>query len=138
MYKKTPVISVLLLLCTQDAMAVEWTSIIKDKDQEVFVDIDSYNVEDGYPYISAKTIFNKNQTHVLNKNSINYAYSIKKMQFNCKKPFYKIKTMTFYDQQQSLIGSHQAATDFQSIHPNTNEFSIGQLTCQVHRMLGGQ
>ncbi len=46
-----------LLTISINVMAVEWDSIIKKADYEIFVDIDSYNVANGFPYFLTKTIF---------------------------------------------------------------------------------
>lgn len=118
-------------------MAEDWTSIIKNNDYEVLVDIDSYNVEGKTPYITAKTIFESSQTHLLNKKKIQYATSIKNMLFNCAEQAYKTKSIELYDKKNKLLVLEKEVSAFKKIQSNTTEFSIGQLTCQVHHMLGG-
>jgi surface-adhesin protein E len=128
-----------ILLCSiPSAMATEWTSIIKNNDYEVLVDIDSYNVEDNAPYMTTKTIFNKPQTYALSNKKFQYSTSIINIQFNCAEPQYKTKSIALYDKKNKLLALEKELSEFKKIEANTQEFSIGQLTCQVHQMLGGQ
>jgi len=118
-------------------MAEDWTSIIKNNNYEVLVDIDSYNVEGNTPYITAKTILESSQTYLVNQKKIQYATSIKNMLFNCAEPVYKTKSIELYDKNNKLLVLEKEVSAFKKIEANTTEFSIGQLTCQVHQMLGG-
>ncbi len=126
----------LLSLSMTNAIAVEWTSIIKDVDHEVLVDIDSYNVSDGFPYLIAKTIYQKPQTFILPSEETQYLVSIAKLQFNCKKPMYRTRSIQLLDNKQKLIDTIKISSQFKKLEMNTDAFSIGQLTCQVHQMLG--
>lgn len=137
MQPRLRILTILLLCSTSPAMAEDWTSIIKNNDHEVLVDIDSYNVEGNTPYITAKTIFEAPQTYSLNKKKVPYATSIKSMLFNCAEPAYKTKSIELYDKKNKLLVLEKEVSAFKKIEPNTIEFSIGQLTCQVHQMLGG-
>jgi hypothetical protein len=128
-----------LLLCSiSTAMAADWSSIIKNKDAEILVDIDSYNVAGKTPYIIAKTIFVMPQTYSSNNKIIQYSTSIKQMRFNCSEATYKTESIALYDKKNKFLMSEKLVTNFKKIEANSTEFSIGQLTCQVHQMLGGQ
>jgi hypothetical protein len=137
MKKRFSVMTVLLLSSISSAMATEWTSIIKNNDYEVLVDIDSYNVEGNMPYMTTKTIFNKPQTYTLKEKSIQYSARIQSMQFNCVQPQYKTKSIALYDDQNKLLALDKNVSAYKKITGNSQAFSIGQLTCQVHSMLGG-
>jgi hypothetical protein len=137
MKKRFSVMTVLLLSSISSAMATEWTSIIKNNDYEVLVDIDSYNVEGNMPYMTTKTIFNKPQTYTLKEKSIQYSARIQSMQFNCVQPQYKTKSIALYDNQNKLLALDKNVSAYKKITANSQAFSIGQLTCQVHSMLGG-
>lgn len=137
MQTKLHTLTLLLLCSTSPVMAEDWTSIIKNNDYEVLVDIDSYNVEGNTPYITAKTVFENSQTYLINKKKIQYETSIKKMLFNCAEPAYKTKSIELYDKKNKLLVFENEVSSYKKIESNTKEFSIGQLTCQVHQMLGG-
>ena len=129
----------ILLACSiPTAMAIEWTSIIKSKDYEIFVDIDSYNVEGNYPHLISKTIFNSPQTYLLNNKEMQYFITIQNVEFNCNEPLFKMKSIDLYDLNSELLTSKKGSAAFKKINANTHEFAIGQLTCQVHQMLAGQ
>ena len=136
MQKKLSLLAVLLLTIT-DVNAVEWTSIIKDAEHEVLVDIDSYNVAQNYPYLIAKTIYQQPQQFIKPQGKTDYYMSVAKLQFNCKQPQYRMRTIKLMDKKNNLIDTVKINSGFQTIERNTDEFSIGQLTCQVHQMLGG-
>lgn len=120
-----------------NAMAVEWTSIIKDSEHEVFVDIDSYNVSDNLPFLVAKTVYESPQHFTLPDQKTQYSISMAKFQFNCQQPLYRIRTIQLMNKKDVLIDTVKINSGFQTLTANTDEFSIGQLTCQVHQMLGG-
>lgn len=129
----------MLLVCSvPNVMAIEWTSIIKNKDYEIFVDIDSYNVEGSYPYLISKTIFNRPQIYSLNNKDMQYFVTIQNAQFNCDEPLFKVKSIDLYGLNSELLASKKGTAAFKKINANTHEFAIGQLTCQVHQMLAGQ
>lgn len=137
MQTRLHILPILLLCSASPSMAEDWTSIIKNNNYEVLVDIDSYNVEGNTPYITAKTIFESSQTYLVNQKKIQYATSIKNMLFNCAEPVYKTKSIELYDKNNKLLVLEKEVSVFKKIEANTAEFSIGQLTCQVHQMLGG-
>jgi len=130
-------VTTLLSFSMTNAMAVEWTSIIHDANHEVLVDIDSYNVSEGFPFLIAKTIHQKPQTFVLPSEKTQYLVSIAKLQFNCKKPMYRTRSIQLLDNNKKLIDTIKINSQFKKIEANTDAFSIGQLTCQVHQMVGG-
>jgi hypothetical protein len=138
MRKTLTTTAMLLLFTTIDAAAVEWTSIILKPEYEVLVDIDSYDVAEGYPYIITKTIFKREQIFVKNKLNIQYAYHVKNTQFNCKTPLFKVKSTDFYNSKGKVLASDKKPVAFKAISPSSDEFAVGQLVCQVHKMVGGQ
>ena len=127
-----------LLTISIQTMAVEWNSIIKKADYEIFVDIDSYNAASGMPYFLTKTIFKKNQSLTINQKLISYQYEVKNTQFNCRQPLFKVTSIEFYSQKNKLLSLEKLTGEFKPITSGSDEFSIGQLACQVHQMLGGQ
>lgn len=118
-------------------MAVEWTSIIQDTKHEVLVDIDSYNVSDNHPYLDAKIIYQTPQTFTLPDHKIEYSISVATFQFNCKQPVYRVRAIQFKTKKNKHIDTIKISSHFKKLEMNTDEFSIGQLTCQVHQMVGG-
>lgn len=137
MQTRLHILPILLLCLASPAMAEDWSSIVNNNDYEVLVDIDSFNVEGNTPYITAKTMFKSSQIHSLNKKKIQYVTSIKNMLFNCAEPVYKTISIALYDKKNKLLVLEKKASAFKKIGVNTQEFLIGQLTCQVHQMLGG-
>jgi phosphorylcholine metabolism protein LicD len=120
------------------AFSADWSSIIKKQDYEIFVDIDSYDVVEGYPFIVTKTRFKNAQMVTLNQQKIQFIESVKNQQFDCKNPRFRTTSMRLYDKKNKLKGSDTQVTVFQPILAGSNEFAVGQLTCQVHQMVGGQ
>jgi len=135
-HKKLTVLTLLLMPLTE-VTATEWTSIIKDAEHEVLVDIDSYNTSGGYPYLDAKITYYTPQSITLADQTVTYAMRIAKYQFNCTKPLYRMRTMQLMTEQNKTIDTIKISGSFNKLEQNTDAFSIGQLTCQVHQMLGG-
>ncbi len=127
----------LLLSFQTEIMAIEWTSIIKDAEHEVYVDIDSYNVSEQLPFLVAKTIYQQPQTFVGANQKIQYAISVSKLQYNCQQPLYRLRTIKLFDQNNNPLKAFNINSNLKKLEPNTDAFSIGQLTCQVHQILGG-
>lgn len=127
-----------LISYSNQIVAEEWSSIIKKSEYEIFVDIDSYNQENGWPFMTTKTVYIKPQ--LLNKkpSSSTYITHVAEWQFNCKNPVYRMRFSTFLDQKDKVIGQQTPMKNFQTIPTGSDIFAIGQLTCQVHQMVGGQ
>ena len=121
-----------------NAMAVEWNSVIKKPDYEILVDIDSFNVAQGYPYILTKTVFKKSQPYSNQTKLINFQYQLKNIQFDCKQAMYKVTAIDFYSKKQKLLLAEKPSKQFMPIIAGSDEFSVGQLVCQVNKMVGGQ
>lgn len=136
MHKQLGILAALLFNYSH-VMATEWTSIIQDAEHEVFVDIDSYNVSDQLPYLVAKTIYQQPQSFVSANKTIKYAISIATLQYNCEKPVYRMRAIQLLDKKSKPIKTFKINAQFKKLVSNTDAFSIGQLTCQVHQMLGG-
>lgn len=128
----------LLCFTASSCFATDWTTIIEKDHYEIQVDIDSYKVEKSLPLMTIKTLHKTAQQHAKDANTIDYVNSIEKMQFNCQQPYYRILSTQLFDQTKQLVWANLKATDFRKIEMETDTFSIGQLTCQVHQMLGGQ
>ncbi len=122
----------------QSAQALEWSSIIKTADYEILVDIDSYKVIAGKPYMTTKTVYNTPQTYLANPKSVQYQARLEQTLFNCKQPEFKQLSIALLDAAENTLYRDEQATSFQPIAHGSDTFSIGQLTCQVHQMLGGQ
>ncbi|MDG1073733.1 MAG: hypothetical protein P8O76_02070 [Methylophilaceae bacterium] len=136
MRKQLGVLAVLLFNYSH-VMATEWTSIIQDAEHKVFVDIDSYNVSNQLPYLVAKTIYKQPQSFVSANKTIKYAISIATLQYNCEKPLYRMLAIQLLDKKSKPIKTFKINAHLKKIVSNSDTFSIGQLTCQVHQMLGG-
>lgn len=136
MRRKLTLLTTLLFSYTE-VMAIEWTSIIKDADHEVYVDIDSYNVSEQLPFLVAKTIYQQPQSFVTANQKIEYFISISKLQYNCQQPLYRLRTIKLLDKNSKTLNAFKINANFKKLEANTDAFSIGQLTCQVHQMLGG-
>lgn len=132
-------LSAWLLCCTTSSCyAVEWSTIIEKKEYLIQVDIDSYKVEDLLPTMTVKTVYQSSQSLLAQHDrAIAYTSSIKRMQFNCEQPYYRIKTKQLFSETDLPVLADMKATAFKKIETGTDMFSIGQLTCQVHSMLSG-
>jgi hypothetical protein len=138
MNKKQLTALTLLLVAANNAFCAEWSSIIKNADHEIFVDIDSYDVANGIPYILTKTTFKNTQSLHLNKKSVMYQYQVKNTLFNCKQAVFKVTSIDFYSKQNQLLITQKPTTALMPIITGTDEYAVGQLVCQVHQMVGGQ
>jgi len=127
-----------LLTISMQVLAVEWDSIIKKADYEIFVDIDSYNALNGLPYFLTKTIYKKTQPLTRNKKLISDQYVIKNTQFNCQQALFKVTSIDYYNQQNKLLISDKLTAAFKPILAASDEYFVAQLACQVHKMVGGQ
>jgi len=135
---KNLLIATTLMSFSINTLAVEWTSIITKPKYEILVDIDSYDMANGYPFILTKTVFKQEQSLLTKAPNKPYIYTIKKMQFNCKNPLFKVNSTDFFNRKDKLVGKDNAKHEFSPIIQGTDEFSVGQLVCQVHQMVGGQ
>ncbi len=128
----------LVLTAPLNALAIEWSPIINKPDYEILVDIDSYKAIQDKPMMTTKTIFKAPQNHISPAKSIQYISRIEATQFNCRKPQYKPLSLKLYDAKKRLLLTEQQTDEFQPITQDSDLFSIGQLTCQVHQMIAGQ
>lgn len=138
MNKKQLTAIALLLVIADNAFCAEWNSIIKNADYETFVDIDSYNVTNGLPYILTKTIFKNTQSLNLNKKTVMFQYQVKNTLFNCKQAMFKVTSIDFYSKQNQLVIRQKPTAALMPIMAGTDEYAVGQLVCQVNQMVGGQ
>ena len=120
------------------AQAIEWSSIIKSADYEIMVDIDSYKVSAGKPYMTTKTVFKSPQTYLANPKSVQYLTRLDKTQFDCKEPQFRQLSVELLDASEKVLYTDKQANHYQPIPYGSDTFSVGQLTCQVHQMLGSR
>lgn len=138
MHQKMTAAAWLLCFTASSCFAADWTPIIEKDDYQILVDIDSYKVEASLPLMTIKTLHKTAQTQQTDQKAVTYQSSVKNMQFNCQEPYFRITSEQLFDQANQLAFANMQATDFKKIEMGTDTFSIGQLTCQVHQMLGGQ
>ena len=127
----------IVLCCTIfEAAAADWTSISKTKQDEVLVDMDSYNESAGIPYISTKTLYVKPQNYRQNSLKFSYSESHSTTQFNCSAHTYKINSTQFYSANKKLVGSEKGDISFKAIAAGSKNSELASLVCQVHKMVG--
>jgi hypothetical protein len=119
-------------------VAEDYTSIIKKKEYEIFVDIDSYGQQNNLPFITAKTVYSKPQLRSKTLTKKTFLKHVTQLQFDCKNPLYRLRLSHYLDQKNKIIDQDSSMQSFQAIPAGSDIFSIGQLTCQVHQMVGGQ
>ncbi len=128
----------IFLCCTAFcASAADWTSISKTKQDEVLVDMDSYNESAGIPYISTKTLYAKPQNYHQNSLKFSYSESHSTTQFNCSAHTYKINSTQFYSANKKLVGSEKGDMSFKPVTAGSKNAALSELVCQVHKMVGG-
>ena len=128
----------IFLCCTAfGASAADWTSISKTKQDEVLVDMDSYNESAGIPYISTKTLYVKPQNYRQNSLKFSYSESHSTTQFNCSAHTYKINSTQFYSVNKKLVGSEKGDMSFKPVTVGSKNAALSELVCQVHKMVGG-
>ena len=128
----------IVVCCTIfEAAAADWTSISKTKQDEVLVDMDSYNESAGIPYISTKTLYVKPQNYRQNSLKFSYSESHATTQFNCNAHAYKINSTQFYSANKKLLGSEKGDMSFKPVTAGSKNAALESLVCQVHKMVGG-
>ncbi|MCB5187776.1 hypothetical protein LG200_07120 [Methylobacillus caricis] len=126
-----PVILILIftiLLFPVFAWAVEWESLVKTQDSELFVDLDSYDEHDAYSSIMAKVTANPPKTgnqadgmkQVVTKQMI--------LEFDCKRHSYRALGTSFY-------GTNEG---FLPLSRDKDTKTIASLVCQVRQMVNPQ
>jgi hypothetical protein len=126
-----------LLLMSNHIHAIEWTTIKKTEDYELFVDMDSYNESQGLPFITAKYAFYKPKNLVVGNTKIVFIEEHATSQFNCKLKSYKTLETNFYKSKGVLVRFLKGDDSFKPIMKNYDNATIASLVCQVHQMLGG-
>lgn len=128
------------VLCSTviQAVAADWTIISKTKQEEVLVDMDSYNSAAGIPYISSKTLFVRPQTYRNGALHFRYTAIETTTQFNCAAHTYKNNASQFYNVNKTLVGRENGDSSFKPITSGSKQAAVASLVCQVHQMVGGQ
>ncbi len=65
-------IFLVLLILTLNAYAVDWSTVIKNKDANIAVDMDSYDESLGFQSIISRTNFTKPQTIEVTTKNVSY------------------------------------------------------------------
>lgn len=130
-------VGVVLCCASFEAAAADWTSISKDKQSEILVDMDSYNESDGLPYIVSKTQFFKPQIYRKNALEFSYTESLSTTQFNCALHTFKNNSTLFYNASKKRVGSEKNDFSFKPIMAGSKYIPLESLVCQVHKMVGG-
>ncbi len=120
-----------------EASAADWTSISKTKQEEVLVDMDSYNESAGMPYISTKTLFAKPQNYRKNALHFSFIESHSTSQFNCTQHTIKTNAIQFFDASKKLVSSEKGDAAFKPVIAGSKDAVLESLVCQVHKMVGG-
>lgn len=126
-----------LFLLPIQGLTEDLTSIIKKKEYEIFVDIDSYGQQNNLPFITAKTVYLQPQLRSKISPKKTFLQHLTQLQFDCKNPRYRVRLSHYLDQKSKVIAQAPAMENFEEIPVGSDIFSIGQLTCQVHQMVGG-
>jgi hypothetical protein len=128
----------ILLFCSSaDIYAADWASIKKTKDYELLVDMDSYNVSQGLPFITAKKRFNSPKKIAFNGYAQLYIEEQAKKLFNCKLQSYRVLETSYFKKKNILIGTEKGVNSFIKLKPASDDATTANLVCQVHKMLGG-
>jgi hypothetical protein len=128
----------IIILCSSvDIYAADWASIKKTKDYELLVDMDSYNVSQGLPFITEKKRFNNPKKLAFKGNEQLYIEEHAKKLFNCKLQSYKVLEISYFKKKNILIGTENGVNSFIKLKPASDNAAIASLVCQVHKMLGG-
>lgn len=129
-------VAIVLCCSISEVIAADWTSISKTKQDELLVDMDSYNESAGIPYISTKTLYVKPQNYRNKVSKFSYSESHSTTQFNCSAHTYKINSTQFYSANKKLVGSEKGDISFKPIIAGSKDAALESLVCQVHKMVG--
>lgn len=130
-------LSVITCCSVLEVSAADWTSISKTKQDEVLVDMDSYNELAGIPYISTKTQFVNPQNYRKNALTFSYTESHSTSQFKCAQHTMKINATQFFDANKKHVGSEKGDDVFKPVFAGSKDAALESLVCQVHKMVGG-
>lgn len=119
--KSKIILSILCLLTSMCASAVEWEKILSDNKEVTYVDTDSFMQNNNMPSLIVKTLRADNP-----KQQKEFA----RYEFICAKHLYRV--IDAKDKRLQL--SNQA---FYAVPSNSKVAQIESLSCQIHRMVGG-
>jgi len=126
-----------LLTFTINAHAVDWSTVIKNKDAIIAVDMDSYDETSGYPAIITRTKFTKPQTTELSAKKVSYMEQRAMPQFNCSTHQIKITKLYLFDKQEKKVATILNKDQFTQVIADSSDAQLESLVCQVHKMVGG-
>lgn len=130
-------IFLVLLILTLNAYAVDWSTVIKNKDANIAVDMDSYDESLGFPSIISRTKFIKPQTIELNTKNVSYITQRAMPQFNCSTHQIKTPVIDMFDKQGKKVASDASKNQFTPVTVGSIDAQLEGLVCQVHKMVGG-
>lgn len=130
-------IFLLLLFLAVEVYAVDWSTVIKNKDASIAVDMDSYDEPQGYPSIITRTKFIKPQTTEISTKKVSYVAQLAMPQFNCMAHQIKIPTIDMLNKQDKKVATDTSKNQFAPVMPDSVDAQLEGLVCQVHKMVGG-
>ncbi len=130
----TRLLLLFLIICASPSKADDWESIIKAQDVEILVNLDSYNVVAGYPVMTTKSIFKKQQ---IEKGQKPYWAKVTTAQYNCAAHMVKPTQTILLDKKLNEIAKLAPAKQFSPVSSGTTDGQVETLVCQVNKMLGG-
>ena len=132
-----PMLYIILFFSATHIQAADWETIVKTPEYEILVDIDSFNVDKGLPYITANTAYKTTQNY--QKNNVKFSYLTKHIttQFNCQTHIYKQLNRVYYNKNNTVVARAKGQASFNAIIPKSSIAALESLVCQVHKMVGG-
>lgn len=112
----------LVLLFPLFAWAVEWESIARQGDQEILVDLDSYDEHGAYSSIMAKVISHPPKAAVVTQQM--------ELEFDCSQQRYR--------QHLPAARLEKLRSEFKPVSQDAQAKTVSGLVCQVRRMLNPQ
>lgn len=114
----------LMLLFPLFVWAVEWESIARQGDQEILVDLDSYDEHGAYSSIMAKVISHPPKSAVVTQQM--------ELEFDCSQQRYR------QHQAAAKQSAPPAVREFKPVSQDAQAKTVSGLVCQVRRMLNPQ
>jgi hypothetical protein len=127
----------MLLTFSINALGADWSTVIKNKDSVIAVDMDSYDETSGYPAIITRTKFSKVQTTELSAKKVSYIEQRAMPQFNCSTHQIKTTKLYLFDTKGKKIATVLNKDQFTLVIADSSDAQLESLVCQVHKMVGG-
>jgi hypothetical protein len=117
--------------------AADWETIITTKTYTLLVDLDTYNEDNGLPFITSNTRYKTTQPFKTKTAQFSYTEKHTTTQFDCQAQTYRSLKTVYYGQDRRIKGQANAQATFQAIPPKSSIAGLASLVCQVHLMVGG-